>query len=103
MGRAVTFKGAADHPHCGPMTRKATQTTVNVNNIPVSRQGDPNTPHLIPNATPCGTHFASITTGSLTVFVVVKGLEESLMMWDQLHAHMFQKVVQQYMQEVNYG
>ena len=74
MGRAVTFKGAADHPHCGPMTRTATQTTVNVNNIPVSREGDPNTPHLIPNATPCGTHAATITTGSLTVFVGGKGI-----------------------------
>ena len=74
MGRAVTFYGAADHPHCGPMTRTVTQTTVNVNNIPVSRKGDPNTPHLIPNATPCGTHAATITTGSLTVFVGGKGI-----------------------------
>ena len=74
MGNAVTFFGAADSPHCGPMTRTTTQVTVKVNNINVSRKDDPNTPHLIPTGTPCSTHFASITTGSNTVFVGGKGI-----------------------------
>ena len=73
MGSAVTFLGAADIPHCSPMTRTVTQTSVNVNSIPISRQGDPNTPHLLPG-TPCPPHTASIILGSTTVFVGGKGI-----------------------------
>lgn len=39
-----------------------------VNNIPISRQGDNNTPHLLPGL-PCPSHAAPITTGSTTVFI----------------------------------
>ena len=74
MGSAVTFLGAKDVPHCSPMTRTVTQTSVNVNNIPISRQGDPNTLHQLPIATPCPFHTASIILGSTTVFVGGKGI-----------------------------
>ena len=72
MGSPVPFLGAADVPHCGPMVRTVTQTSVNVNGIPISRQGDPNTPHLMPG-TPCPIHTAKIIFGSSSVFVGGKG------------------------------
>ena len=47
MGRAVTFIGAADIPHCSGMVRFGKSDNVKVGGIGVSRQGDINTPHLI--------------------------------------------------------
>lgn len=46
--------------------------TVNANGIPISRQGDVNTPHLLPGS-PCPAHSASITVGSTLVFINGKG------------------------------
>lgn len=43
-----------------------------VNSIAWSRQGDVNTPHLLPPA-PCPTHAAPIAVGSTSVFVNGKG------------------------------
>ena len=54
------------------MTRAQGSSDVFVNGINVSRQGDNNTTHLLPN-TPCPAHVAAITTGSSTVFVNGKG------------------------------
>jgi len=68
---AVTREGDADVAHCSGMVRDEHSPNVNVNGIPVSRQGDNNTPHLrpIPGDPPCITHTAPITIGSTTVFV----------------------------------
>jgi|TARA_R110000744_G_scaffold196206_1_gene315454 uncharacterized Zn-binding protein involved in type VI secretion len=63
---SVTRIGDADIPHCGPMVRAVGSPNVFVNSIPVSRQGDINTPHLLPGI-PCPIHVAPISTGSLTV------------------------------------
>ena len=65
---AATRIGDADVPHCSGMTRAEGSPNVYVNNIPWSRQGDNNTPHLLPPA-PCLSHTAPIATGSTTVFV----------------------------------
>tara|TARA_R110001583_G_scaffold73623_6_gene204788 strand:+ start:5196 stop:5486 length:291 start_codon:yes stop_codon:yes gene_type:complete len=65
---AVTRIGDADVPHCSPMTRAVGSPNVFSNGIPVSRQGDVNTVHLLPGS-PCPAHPAPITTGSSTVFV----------------------------------
>ena len=73
MGRPVTFLGAPDIPHCSGMVRLGCSPNVKVNGIPVSRQGDINTPHLKPASTLCKIHVASITLGSLTVKVNGKG------------------------------
>jgi uncharacterized Zn-binding protein involved in type VI secretion len=54
------------------MTRAAGSPSVYVNGIPWSRQGDRNTPHLLPPI-PCVTHTAPITTGSGSVFINGKG------------------------------
>lgn len=43
-----------------------------VNGIPWSRQGDNNTPHLLPGE-PCPTHAAPIAVGSATVRVNGRG------------------------------
>jgi uncharacterized Zn-binding protein involved in type VI secretion len=64
---AVTRKGDADVPHCSGMVRAAHSPNVFCNNIPVSRQGDVNTGHLLPGA-PCPSHAAPIAVGSTTVF-----------------------------------
>jgi uncharacterized Zn-binding protein involved in type VI secretion len=69
---AVTRKGDADVPHCSGMVRDQHSPNVYVNGIPVSRQGDNNTGHLLPPA-PCPGHAAPITTGSTTVFTNGKG------------------------------
>ena len=45
---AVTYRGAADVPHCSGMVRSGHSLNVRVNGIGVSRQGDNNTPHLLP-------------------------------------------------------
>ena len=62
----------ADVPHCSGMNRDALSPDVLVNGTGISRQGDVNTPHLLPPP-PCPTHAAPITTGSTTVFVNGKG------------------------------
>jgi len=75
MGRAVCRIGHADEPHCGGMTRAQGSTSVFVNGIGVSRQGDNNTPHLKPpNKPPCSGHSASIAVGSIKVFANGKGV-----------------------------
>ena len=62
----------ADVPHCSPMKRSALSPDVIVNGTGISRQGDVNTPHLIPPPV-CPTHEAPIETGSTTVFINTKG------------------------------
>ena len=69
---AVTRIGDADVPHCSGMTRAQGSGDVFANDIPVSRQGDNNTGHLLPPA-PCPAHSAPIAVGSTTVFVNNKG------------------------------
>ena len=70
---AVTRVGDADVPHCSGMSRAQGSPDVTVNGIAVSRQGDLNTPHLLPPA-PCPGHAAPIATGSRTVTVNGKGI-----------------------------
>jgi uncharacterized Zn-binding protein involved in type VI secretion len=65
---AVCRVGDADLPHCSAMVRGVGSPNVFVNGIPLSRQTDVNTPHLLP-ATICPTHSAPITLGSITVRV----------------------------------
>ena len=65
---AVTRIGDADVSHCSGMTRAEGSPNVFCNSIPISRQGDNNTGHLLPGA-PCPGHSAPIATGSTTVFV----------------------------------
>ena len=48
MGKAVCRIGDADVTHCTGMTRAGGSTNVFVNGIGISRQGDNNTPHLLP-------------------------------------------------------
>lgn len=69
---AVTRIGDADVAHCSGMVRAAGSGNVFANNIPISRQGDVNTVHLLPGR-PCPAHAAPIATGSSTVFVNNKG------------------------------
>ena len=64
----ATRIGDADVPHCSGMVRAEGSPDVFVNNIPWSRQGDVNTPHLLPPF-PCPTHAAPIAIGSPTVFI----------------------------------
>jgi len=64
----ATRIGDADVPHCSGMVRAEGSPNVFVNNIPWSRQGDVNTPHLLPPF-PCPSHTAPIAIGSPTVFV----------------------------------
>lgn len=65
---AATRIGDADVPHCSGMVRAQGSNNVFVNGIPWSRQGDNNTPHLLPG-NPCPTHSAPIAKGSPTVIV----------------------------------
>jgi uncharacterized Zn-binding protein involved in type VI secretion len=65
---AVTRIGDADVAHCSGMVRAAGSGNVFANNIPISRQSDVNTVHLLPGA-PCPAHSAPIAVGSTTVFV----------------------------------
>ena len=69
---AATRIGDNDVPHCSGMTRAEGSPNVFVNGIPWSRQGDNNTPHLLPPA-PCPSHAAPIAIGSTTVIVNGKG------------------------------
>lgn len=64
---AVTRIGDSDIPHCSGMVRAQGSGNVFVNNIPVSRQSDLNTGHLLPGS-PCPSHAAPIATGSPTVY-----------------------------------
>ena len=69
---AVTRVGDADVAHCSGMVRAVGSGDVFVNGIPLSRQGDVNTGHLLPGS-PCPSHAAPIAVGSTTVFVNTKG------------------------------
>jgi uncharacterized Zn-binding protein involved in type VI secretion len=69
---AVTRIGDADIAHCSGMVRAQGSGNVFCNGIPVSRQGDNNTTHLLPGS-PCPAHAAPIAVGSTTVFVNKKG------------------------------
>ena len=69
---AVTRIGDADVTHCSGMTRAQGSPNVNANGIPVSRQGDNNTTHLLPGV-PCPAHAAPFAVGSSTVFINGKG------------------------------
>ena len=69
---AVTRIGDADVSDCSGMTRAQGSGNVFCNGIPVSRQGDNNTGHLLPGV-PCPSHAAPIASGSSTVFVNGKG------------------------------
>lgn len=69
---AATRIGDADITHCSGMVRAQGSDNVFVNLIPWSRQGDNNTPHLLPGS-PCPSHAAPITIGSRTVFVNKRG------------------------------
>ena len=62
----------ADIIHCSVPRRLQRSPDVFVNGIGISRQGDNNTPHLLPPAI-CPTHAAPIAIGSTTVFVNGKG------------------------------
>ena len=59
---AVTRIGDADVTHCSGMVRAQGSGNVFCNGIPISRQGDVNTVHLLPGS-PCPPHAAPITTG----------------------------------------
>lgn len=65
---AVTRVGDADVPHCSSMVRAVGSPNVFANNIPISRQSDVNTVHLLPGS-PCPAHTAPIAVGSATVFI----------------------------------
>ena len=69
---AVTRIGDADVAHCSGMTRAQGSPNVRVNGIPISRQGDNNTSHLLPGV-PCPSHSAPIAVGSTTIFINGKG------------------------------
>ena len=69
---AVTRFGDADIPHCSGMTRMMVSHNVYANGIPVSRQGDVNTPHVRPG-NPCPPCCAPISKGSSTVKVNGRG------------------------------
>lgn len=69
---AVTRKGDADVSHCSTPFRDGASGNVFANGIPISRQGDNNTSHLLPGS-PCPSHSAPIASGSSTVFINNKG------------------------------
>lgn len=69
---AVCRIGDADITHCSSMVRAQGSPDVFVNGIAVSRQGDKNTPHLLPGS-PCPSHTAEISIGSESVFINGKG------------------------------
>ena len=65
---AATRVGDADVAHCSGMVRAQGSGNVFANGIPISRQGDVNTGHLLPGV-PCPAHAAPIASGSGTVKV----------------------------------
>lgn len=62
----------ADVVHCSQPLRSARSPNVFCNLTGISRQGDVNTPHLLPPI-PCPIHEAPIAIGSTTVFINGKG------------------------------
>jgi uncharacterized Zn-binding protein involved in type VI secretion len=58
--------------HCSVPVRAQGSTNVFVNGRGWSRQGDLNTPHLLPGS-PCPTHVAPIAIGSTSVYVNGRG------------------------------
>ena len=69
----ATRIGDADVTHCSTHNRMVGSPDVFVNGIPWSRQGDINTPHLLPCPPVCCVHTAQIAIGSRIVFVNGKG------------------------------
>ena len=69
----ATRIGDADVTHCSTPARMVGSPNVLVNNIPWSRQGDINTPHLLPCPPGCCIHVAPIAVGSKTVIVNGRG------------------------------
>lgn len=69
---AITRIGDSDIAHCSGMVRAEGSGDVFVNGIPLSRQGDHNTPHKRPGV-PCPSHSAPIATGSSSVFCNGRG------------------------------
>jgi uncharacterized Zn-binding protein involved in type VI secretion len=69
---AVTRIGDADVVHCSGPVRAVGSPDVFCNLIPVSRQGDINTVHLLPGG-PCPSHAMPIAIGSTTVFINKRG------------------------------
>lgn len=65
---AITRVGDADVAHCSGMVRAVGSPNVFANGISISRQGDPNTVHLLPGS-PCPPHSAPIASGSPNVKV----------------------------------
>lgn len=65
---AITRLGDADVAHCSGMVRAAASGNVFVNNIGISRVGDPNSGHVLPGS-PCPGHAVPIASGSSSVFV----------------------------------
>jgi uncharacterized Zn-binding protein involved in type VI secretion len=60
--------------HCSIPSRDECSDNVFVEGRGISRQGDNNTSHLLPPASPdCLSHVAPIKTGSTTVFINSKG------------------------------
>lgn len=72
MGNSATRIGDPDVAHCSGTNRAEGSSSVFVNGIGWSRQGDSNTSHLL-TGDPCVPHTGSIETGSSTVFVNSKG------------------------------
>ena len=70
---AVTRLFDRDVPHCSGMVRFKASGNVFCNGLGISRQGDVNTPHLLPCGIICCGHAAPIATGSGTVKVNGKG------------------------------
>ena len=66
---AVTRLFDRDVPHCSGMVRFKGSGNVFCNGLGISRQGDVNTPHLLPCGIICCGHAAPIVSGSSTVFV----------------------------------
>ena len=54
------------------MVRQQASPDTYCNGIPISREGDNNTGHLLPGS-PCPSHAAPIAVGSTTVFINGKG------------------------------
>ena len=69
----ATRIGDNDVTHCSTPSRMVGSPNVKVNNIPWSRLGDINTPHLLPCPPGCCVHTAPIAVGSSTVIVNGRG------------------------------
>ena len=69
---AVCVIGDLDLVHCAVPVRAQGSVNVFAEGLGISRQGDLNNAHLLPGS-PCPSHAAPITLGSVTVFVNNKG------------------------------